>query len=149
MIAYCCRFIPECSALTAPLSAITGKTAKFEWTPLRDYNFRQLKQKLMEAPLLQYPMRNGNYQLETDTSDMAIGSVLRIRDEKGKYLPVAYKLRKLTNGKCCYPIHDKEMLAMVHCLLKWRCYLNWQKQFTCLTDHKSLVYIKTQANLAW
>ena len=147
MIAYVKRFIPECSTLTAPLSALTGKDTNFDWTPIRDYNFRALKEKLMTAPILQYPLRDGDYQMETDASDAAIGGVLRILTEQG-YLPVAYESRKLTDGECRYPIHDKEMLAMVHCLYKWRCYLERQKEFVALTDHKSLIYLKTQANLS-
>jgi hypothetical protein len=33
-------------------------------------------------------------------------------------------------------------------LVKWRCYLERQEEFTALTDHKSLIYFKTQANLS-
>lgn len=148
MIVYIKRFIPDCSALTAPLSALTGKDTNFDWTPIRDYNFRVLKEKLMSAPLLQYTMRDRDYQMETDASDAAISGVLRILTKK-EYLPIAYKSRKLTDGECQYPIHGKETLAMVHCLYKWRCYLKRQKEFVALTDHKSLVYLKTQANLSF
>ena len=72
----------------------------------------------MSAPILQYPRRDGDYQMETDASDASIGGVLRIKTKSGEFLPVAYESRKLTNGKCRYPIHDKELLAMVHFLVK-------------------------------
>lgn len=85
--------------------------------------------------------------METDASDAAIGGVLRILTEQG-YLPFTYKFRKLIDGECRYPIHDKEMLEMIHCLYKWRCFLERQKEFSVLTDHKSLIYLKTQANLS-
>lgn len=42
----------------------------------------------MSALILQYPMRNGDYQMETGASDAAIGVVLRILTEAG-YLNVA------------------------------------------------------------
>ena len=52
----------------------------------------------MSAPILQYPLRDGDYQMETDASDTAISGVLRILTEQG-YLPVAYESRKLTDGE--------------------------------------------------
>lgn len=44
--------------------------------------------KLMLAPILQYPMREGDYQMNTDFSNAAMGGVLRILYNSG-YLPVA------------------------------------------------------------
>ena len=46
-----------------------------------------------------------------------------------------------------YPIHDKELFAIVHALKKWRCYLEGIKHLTILTDHKSLEFFKTQSKL--
>ena len=86
--------------------------------------------------------------METDASDASIGGILQIKNNDGDFLPVAYESRKLTDGKCWYPIHDKELLAIVHCLVKWCCYLERQEEFTALTDHKLLIYFRTQANLS-
>ena len=148
MIAYVRRFIPDCAALTAPLSKITGKTTKFVWTPLRDKQFQTLKDKLVSAPILQYPNRDAIYELETDASDNAIGGVLRIQTPEKHFLPVAYESRQLTDGERRYPIHDKELIAIVHCIQKWRCYLEGANQFQVLTDHKSLKFFKTQNHLS-
>ena len=46
-----------------------------------------------------------------------------------------------------YPIHDKELFAIVHALKKWRCYLEGIKHLTILMDHKSLEFLKTQSKL--
>ena len=86
--------------------------------------------------------------METDASDASIGGVLCIQNQEGIFLPVAYEYQKLTNGEQHYPIHDKELLAIIHCLTRWRCYLEQQMEFTILTNHKSLIYFKTQANLS-
>jgi len=45
-----------------------------------------------------------------------------------------------------YPVHDKEMLAIIHCLKKWRHYLRGRKVHI-ITDHKSLEYFTTQPDL--
>ena len=61
--------------------------------------------------------------------------------------PVAYESRKLSPAEQNYPVHEKELLAIVHAIKLWRTYLEGQK-FTVITDHASLEYIKTQANLS-
>ena len=60
---------------------------------------------------------------------------------------MAYEFCKLNEGKQQYPIHDKELIAILHCLTHWRCYLKGVEGFTVYTEHKSLTYFKTQANL--
>ena len=82
--------------------------------------FWRIKKRLTSAPLLQYPDPQKPYQLETDASDLAIGAVLKILTSEG-YKPVAYKSRMLSKSEQNYPIHDKELFAIVHALKKWRC----------------------------
>ena len=69
-------------------------------------------------PVLQFPNWNHQYKLETDASDRAIGGVLWVETDKDVFLPVAYKYRKLDNSEHHYPIHDKELVAIVHCVKK-------------------------------
>ncbi|CAI7747665.1 unnamed protein product [Closterium sp. NIES-54] len=45
-----------------------------------------------------------------------------------------------------YPVHDKEMLAIVHAFRVWRCYLTGA-DVTIRTDHKSLQYLRSQPTL--
>jgi hypothetical protein len=45
-----------------------------------------------------------------------------------------------------YPIHDLELIAVVHALKTWRHYLYGQK-CDIYTDHKSFKYIFTQSEL--
>ncbi|CAJ0635170.1 10597_t:CDS:2, partial [Entrophospora sp. SA101] len=61
--------------------------------------------------------------------------------------PVAYESRKLSPAELNYPVHEKELLAIVHAIKLWRPYLEGQR-FTVITDHASLEYIKSQTNLS-
>ena len=56
--------------------------------------------------------------VETDVSDDAIGGTLSQRDEEGNLSPVAFYSRKLGPAEQRYEIYDKELLAIVACLLK-------------------------------
>jgi len=84
----------------------------------------------------------GNIILFTDTSELAIGAIL-MQDIK----IVAYESRKLNSTKLNYPIHEKELLAVIHSFKVWRHYLLGVK-FKIETDHQSLKYLSTQSNLS-
>jgi len=58
--------------------------------------------------------------IEADASDYALGAVLSQKGPDGKVHPVAYHSRKLTLAEMNYEIHDKELLAIVDSMTKWR-----------------------------
>ncbi|GJP30216.1 hypothetical protein CLOM_g23531, partial [Closterium sp. NIES-68] len=62
-------------------------------------------------------------------SDIAIGAVL-LQDFGDGLQPIAYESRKLQSAKRNYPVHDKEMLAIVHAFKVWRFYLTGADQDT-------------------
>jgi hypothetical protein len=59
---------------------------------------------------------------------------------------IAYASRQLRRYEEHYPIHDLELVAVVHALKIWR---HYQLGNVChmYTDHKSLKYIFTQSEL--
>ena len=85
---------------------------------------------LTQTPVLTIidPLK-GNIILCTDASDLAIGAVL-MQDKK----IVAYESRKLNSAELNYPVHEKELLAMIHSLKVWRHYL-LEIKFKIETNH--------------
>jgi hypothetical protein len=59
---------------------------------------------------------------------------------------IAYASRVLRTHEQNYPTHDLELAAIIHALKIWRHHLMGTKCHIC-TDHKSLKYIFTQADL--
>ncbi|CAI7751949.1 unnamed protein product [Closterium sp. NIES-54] len=59
---------------------------------------------------------------------------------------IAYETRKLQAAERNYPIHDKEMIVIIHAFKWWRCYLVGA-DVTVRTDHKSLQCMRAQPNL--
>ena len=88
------------------------------------------------------PDFNKPFQVITDASDYALGAILI---QEGK--PVAYESRILNSAERNYHTTDKEMLAVVHALKIWRCYVEGTS-FTVLTDHQPLVHFPTQPILS-
>ena len=54
----------------------------------------------------------------------------------------------LSKSKQNYPIHNKELFAIVHALKKWRCYIEGVKDLTILTNPRSSEFFKTQFKLS-
>jgi len=75
--------------------------------------------------------------LETDASDFAIAGVLSQKFEDGKIYPIGFLSRKLNPAELNYDVYDKQMLAVVWSLKKWRCFLQG-------AIHKTIVYSDDQ-----
>jgi hypothetical protein len=82
------------------------------------------------------------FLLECDTFDEGIGAVLM----QGGH-PIVFKSQKLSQLERLYSIYDKEMLAIMHAVTKFRQYLVGNK-FMVKTDHNSLKYFLEQKDLS-
>ena len=79
LVSYYRRFIPCFSKTAGPLYFLTRKEIQFDWTPLCEEAFTQLKQALVSAPVLAYPNFEQKFLLETDASGVGLGAVLAQR----------------------------------------------------------------------
>ena len=140
------RFIKDFSAIAAPLTELTKESVKFDWGHQQEAAFRRLKVAIAEEPILILPDPSLPFVVHTDASGFAVGAVLQ--QDQGKGLqPVAFLSKKMLDAETRYPVHEQELLAIIHALSTWRHYLHGAK-FKVLTDHKSLQYFKTQPLLS-
>ena len=79
------------------------------------------------------------FVLKTDASNRGLGAA-RMQQHEGKYHPVAYGSKKLTSAEQNYSTLEKECLAIVWGITKFRLYLVG-KTFILQTDHKPLSYL--------
>lgn len=70
------RFIEKYSQIAKPMTTLLKKGQPFEWTTECQTAFETLVQKLVTAPILQYPNFEEPFILTTDTSQYAIGSII-------------------------------------------------------------------------
>ena len=140
------RFVKDFSMIASPLTELLHKNKKFEWTDVQESAFQQLKLAVCGAPVLIIPNPKLPYTIVTDASGFAIGAALCQDHSKGLQ-PCAYLSRKMNDHERNYPVHEQELLAIVHALREWRHYLLGSK-FTVITDHRSLQYLATQDKLS-
>ena len=80
--------------------------------------------------------------METDTSGHAIEGVLS-QEQNEKWKPIAFLSRTMQPAERNYEIYDKEILAIVETLTKWRQYLlDALETFKIWTDHENLKYFQ-------
>lgn len=133
------RFINNFSKLSQPLTKLLKKDEPFVWTSLQQSFFEILKTKLCEEPILQYPDFTETFNLTTDASNYAIGSVLSQGSNQDD-LPIAYASRILNKSEINYSTTEKELLAIVWSVKHFRPYL-YGRKFKIITDHKPLTWL--------
>uniref|UniRef100_A0A7N2MWN1 RNA-directed DNA polymerase n=1 Tax=Quercus lobata TaxID=97700 RepID=A0A7N2MWN1_QUELO len=135
------RFVEGFSRITAPLTHLTRKNAKFVWTEECEKSFQELKQRLVTAPVLTILSNMGGFVIYSDASRKGLGCVLMQHGEV-----IAYASRQLKSYEQNYPTHDLELAVVVFALKIWRHYL-YGERCEIYTDHKSLKYFFTQKEL--
>lgn len=140
------KFVDHYSTIAAPLNALTGSTAKFQWTEKEQNAFEKLKRALVQSPVLKLPDMKLPFVINTDASNEAIGAVLQ-QDHGNGLQPVAYYSATYTGGQRNYATHEQEMLAVVEALKHWK-HLLWGAKVTVRTDHQSLQHFFKQQTLS-
>ena len=126
--------------MAKPLNAgVKGKPhSRLRWTVEMHNAFRRLKQLVAEATALKIPDHNKEFTLITDCSDKGARAVLT-QEEKGTRIPMAYFHHTLTPAETRYTTTDKELLAVVLSVRKFRVYLT--KRFNLITDHQEFRWL--------
>ena len=138
------KFIQSYATVAAPLTAQTGKGNVLHWTDECRQAFEQIKALLADAPTMVLPDRTKTYEVVTDASIVGLGAGL-LQDGH----PIAFESRKLSKAERNYTTTEQELLAVVHALKTWRCYLEGADHpFVVKTDHNPLTYLPTQPNLS-
>ncbi|GJS63691.1 putative reverse transcriptase domain-containing protein [Tanacetum coccineum] len=138
---YYWRFIEGFSLISKPLTKLTQKNKKYEWSEDEEEAFELLKQKLCCAPILALPEGSKDFVVYCDASLKGFGAVLMQREKV-----IAYASRQLRTHEENYTTHNLELGAVVFALRLWRHYLYGTK-CVVYTDHKSLQYILDQKEL--
>jgi hypothetical protein len=135
------RFIPDFSRIAKPMIELLKRGAKFESGQKCEDAFHTLWQHMTTAPVLAQPDNNRPFDVYCDASGTGLGCVL-MQDNR----VIAYASRALWPHEQNYPTHDLELAVVVQALKMWRHYL-MGTHCNIYTDHKSLKYIFTQADL--
>ena len=91
------------------------KKGAYSWTNITQRAFNRLKEVMSSCPVLVLPDFAQPFVLECDASGEGVGIVLL----QGGH-PIAFESINLLPHERLYHIYDKEMLAIMHALAKFR-----------------------------
>ena len=133
------RFIKDFSKISRPLCNLLAKDAPFVFDDECLRAFKRLKTKLTFAPIIQPPDWKVLFEIMCDAFDYAIGAVLGQRVGKIPHV-IYYASKTLNNAQMNYTTTEKELLAIVFALDKFRSYLLGSKVLI-YSDHAALKYL--------
>lgn len=123
--------------IAAPLTKLTRKDSFF-WTEEATQVFAPLKTAMVTLPTLALPDFNVPFVIETDTSGTDLGAVIT-----QKQRPIAYFNQQLSPQARLKSVYERELMAIVLAIQKWRHYLLGHR-FTVCTDQRALKHLLEQ-----
>ncbi|XP_046548469.1 uncharacterized protein K02A2.6-like [Haliotis rubra] len=137
MLNHYAKFMPNLASTVAPLYDLLKKDKDWYWSKKEQKSFQGSKEFLINDTFLVHYSLDKPLVLSCDASPYGVGAVLqhRINSEER---PVAYASRKLTSTEQNYSQLEKEGLAIVFGVSKFRQYL-LRRHFTLVTDHRPLL----------
>ena len=127
------KFIQDYGKIAAPLTQMLRKNS-YQWSDKAVTAFEKLKNAMTRAPVLALPDFARQFVVECDACGSGIGAVLR------QERPIAFYSQALHGKNLMMSTYEKEMLALVMVVCKWKHYLLGRK-FVVRTDQRSLQYI--------
>ena len=138
------KFVPRFADISRPLTTLTKKDTKFEWTPACQRSFNLLKETLCCEPILKYADTSKPYTLYTDASKYGWAGVLTqkhttVIDGKSHTTdhPVAFVSGLFRGSQLNWAALTKEAFAIYTSVKKLSFYLT-DAQILLRSDHKPL-----------
>lgn len=141
------RFIKDFASISAPLTDTLKKSCKFTMGEKAIAAFEKLKKALTSAPVLRHPDFTRRFYIQCDASDYGTGAVLFQLDDSNEEHPIAFYSQKLNSCQRNYSVTEKECLAAVMAVKKFRPYVEMMP-FTVITDHASLKWLMSLKDLS-
>jgi transposase InsO family protein len=143
---YYAKFIPDLSSHARPLAKITSEMVEFKWGPAQEEAFQKLKILIAQEVTLAFPVDGLPFTITSDASNYAVGAYLSQTDpETKKERPIMFLSKALDPAQSKYSTTEKELLAVVYALDRFRPYV-YGRKFRCVTDHRSLLWLCGKRN---
>ena len=123
-----------------PITRLTRKGEAFDWTTECENAYQYIKTQYQNAPILIGVDWKLEFLVHTDASDIAVGAMMAQNPIGKTDQPIAYASRLLSKAEKNYTTTEKEALAMVYAVNKFRHYLLGNR-FIFYVDHLALQYL--------
>ncbi|GBN20563.1 Retrovirus-related Pol polyprotein from transposon 17.6 [Araneus ventricosus] len=133
------RYVPNFANIARPLSNLTKKNVQWFWGHEQQDAFETLRKSLITPPVLKQPDGSKPFRIRTDASSYALGAVLTQGEGPEEHV-IEYASRLLIPAERNYSTTEREALAVVWALEKFRGYVESQK-IIIASDHQPLKWL--------
>ena len=139
MVDFVSIFCPELQKLLKPIYDLTRKGRQFIWGEEQQKAFDEIKHRLQRPPVLHLPDRHGWFQLYSDTSKFATGSVL-YQIQNGQPRLIAYASKRMPEAAKNYSITELEMCRLAMNIVTFS-HLSKKVDFDVIVNHLAITHI--------
>ena len=144
LVGYYRKFIKNFANIAKPLTMLTRMDVKFEWKERHQNALMELKEAIIQAPILQYPDTTKPYIMYTDASDDACGAQLSQTHDGAKF-PVAFLSHTFTDTQRRWSTPEQEAYGIYFAIKKWNYYLQGA-DIIVRNDHQPLAWFLNGKN---
>ena len=139
MVNFVSIFCPELQKLLKPICNLTRKGRQFIWGEEQPNALDEIKHRLQKPRVLHLPDRHGQFQLYSDTSKCATGSVL-YQIQNGQSRLIAYASKRMPEAVKNYSITELEMCGFAINIATFS-HLLKNVDFDTVVDHLAIMHI--------
>ena len=133
------RYIKDFSKISRPLCRLLEKDENFDFDESCRSAFKEIKSRLVSAPIMLTLDWSNEFEIMCDASDYAVGAVLGQGTEK-IFKAIYYASKTFNEAQENYSTTKKEMLAMVFACEKFKPYI-LGSYVVIHTDHATIKYL--------
>ena len=139
MVNFLSSFLPNLRRLLIPIYDLQKKAKKFKWTEEAKKAFNEIKQLLVNPPVLKAPTTDGLFQLKSDTLREGVGGTL-FQKQGDEWVVIGYHSKRLLKSAKNFGITELELTGLLvnsHGFMQLLC----NRYFEVLVDNKAIKYM--------
>ena len=139
MVNFLSSFLPDLRRLLIPTYDLQKKLKKFKWTDEEEKAFNDIKQLLINLPVLKAPTLDGLFRLESNTSREGVGGT-PLQKQGDEWVVIGYHSKRLPQSTKNFAVTELELtglLVNIHGFMQLFC----NRYFEVLVDHKAIEYM--------
>jgi len=138
-VSYLSMYLPRLQELLAPMHRLTSTKRDFLWSEECDRNFKEIREMLVDPPILAMPSAIGKIRLYSDTSRYATGASI-CQEIDGKERLLAYHSKTLPDAAQRYSVTELEFYGLYQNVLAFKNILKGV-HFDAFVDHSALAFM--------
>ena len=112
MVNFLSSFLPNMRHLLIPIYDLQKKAKKFKWTNEAEKAFNDIKELLVNPPVLKAPTPGGLFHLESDTSYEDVGGTL-LQKQVDEWVVIGYHSKRLPPSAKNFGITELELTGLL------------------------------------